>query len=207
MNLLALATALIVSMIRRNIHLRPVQIYLFSTLFFYIVAIFPSHTPEGGKLFDRIFNLSILFDITILYYYFQTLITQIRLKTWLLISYLIFMSMTFYFWLGPMHTFQKFWGTLYGLENLFITIPCIFYFYQIFRSEEIIDYKSNSHFFVMCGVFFFYGTTFPFYVSYKIMYEVTPELYSVLLTVNNILSAILFSTIIKAYLCPLPKEK
>ena len=204
---LTILAALIVSLIRKNKELRPVRLYIASSLLFGVIPLLITHTEEGRILHYELFNIAIIIDLSILYYYYQTLLYRPALRYTLFTCYTIFAGLVLYLWLGPMHTFQKFWVTLYGIDNLFMTIPGFLYFYQIFRSDEISDFKTNPNFFVVCGIIFFYGTTFPFYISYNMMYDVTPGLYRVFVIVNNLLSAILFITIIKAYLCPQPEQR
>jgi hypothetical protein len=207
LNALAILMALVLSITRKNKNLRPVQLYLLSSMLFFLITTIPEHTPFGKISHYRLANSSVLVEISILYYYFYTLLTRQRQRQWLVICFLAFTSLVLYFWLGPTHAFDRFWGTLYGLENLFITIPCFFYFYQVFKSDTVTDFKTNPHFFVVSGLLFFYATTFPFYITYKIMYVVTPDLFMGLVIINHILSLILYSTIIKAYLCPQPAQK
>ena len=207
LNALALVVAFLFSLIRKNKELRPIQFYLFFTMLFFFLALLKAQSATEGIDFYKLYNIGILVDLSTLYYYFHTLLTRRSQRRWLLICLIVFVCLALYFWLGPMHAFARFWGTLYGLENIFVTIPCFFYFYQVFNSDVITDFKTNPHFFVVCGLLFFYATTFPFYISYNIMYDVTPEILKNLVIVNNLLSLILYSTIIKAYLCPRPALK
>ena len=207
LNALALLFALALSLVRKHRELRPIQLYLLFSVLFLLFALIPDHTQSGKTSYYVMSNISVLIEITLLYYYFYTLLIRRNQRRWLFICFFIFISLTLFFWLGPMHAFTRFWGTLYGVENVFICIPCFLYFYQVFKSNTVTDFKTNPHFFVVSGVLFFYATTFPFYISYKIMYDVTPELFMGLVIVNHILSLILYSILIKAYLCPRPVLK
>jgi hypothetical protein len=207
LNALALITALVLSLVRRNRELRPIQLYLISSILPFLFAMSGDHATSGRTVYYKMSNISLLIEISILYYYFYTLLKQRGQRQWLFFCYFTFISLVLYFWLGPIHAFARFWGILYGIENIFICIPCFLYFYQVFKSDTVTDFKTNPHFFVVSGVLFFYATTFPFYISYKIMYDVTPVLFMGLVIVNHILSLILYSILIKAYLCPRPVLK
>ena len=155
LDILAVAVALIIGLVRKNKELRPVLLFVISSLIFDIVPFFFVHNQGGRTLHNEMFNISVVIELTILYYYYQTLLERPAFLYCLYTLYAIFSGLILYLWLGPMHTFKVFWVTLYGVENLFLTIPCFLYFYQLFRSDDAMDLKSNPHFFVVSGIIFF----------------------------------------------------
>jgi hypothetical protein len=192
---------------RNNRELNPIRFYLLESIISMVSMIFIPHTAFGLRIHHMEFNIFSFLDLSILYYYFRNLTQGRSLRRFLLGSFLTVAGICIYFWISPRFGISTFMPTLYGIQNLFITLPCLLYIYELFKSEEEVDLKTNPHFYIACGFLFFYATTFPFYMTYKTLYDITPEILHGLNSVQSFLSIILFFTILKAFLCPYPEQK
>ncbi len=199
---------LIISLIyRKNRKLNPIRFYLAESAVGIITTLFISQGEHGRRIYDMSGNLFSFLDLTVLYYYFRSLTESRILRRFLMGSYAIITGICIYFWMSQEYGITTFIPLLYGLENLFITIPCLLFIYELFKSEEEIDLKTNPHFYIACAFLFFYGATFPFYITYKTLYAETPAIAVVLSSVQIVLIIIMYVTIMKAFLCPYPEQK
>lgn len=191
----------------RNRELNPIRFYLLASIVFMTVIGLILNTVHNSRIHIKLFNIGAFLDISIIYYYFFSLAKVNSTRKFLLVSFLAVTSICIYFLLSPRFGLSAFMPVLYGIQNLFITIPCLIYIYELFKSEDEVDLKTNPHFYIACGFLFFYGTTFPFYMTYKKLYDITPEILLALNSVHTFLQIIMFLTILKGFLCPYPEQK
>ncbi len=97
-------------------------------------------------------------------------------------------------------------SSLYTIEALLLTIPCFYYFVELFNTPPTLSLKNEYSFWVSTGLLFFLIGTLPFSILenqlLKIDLILTKQLYSIFFIFYDIL----FIMIIKAYLCK-PTEK
>jgi hypothetical protein len=168
---------------------------------------FMPNTADGLRTKALLVNLSEFLDLAIIYFYFWQLMTGNTTRIILQSCFLVLTLICMYYWISPGHGWKTFMPVLFGIQDLFYTIPCLLYIFEIFKSEEDVDPKTNPHFYVACGLLFFNATTFPFHMSYKTLYDITPDILRVLNSVQASLSIITYFTIMKAFLCPYPERK
>ncbi len=60
-------------------------------------------------------------------------------------SYWIIIDKEFIFLFDPM---------LFGIEGILLLIPCLFYIFELLKSNLVIDLKSNPNFISTCGCYF-----------------------------------------------------
>jgi hypothetical protein len=201
-----LATVVISLIYRRNKKLNPIRFFLLESVAGLIATAMAPHTKAGVLAFNTTYNLFTFLDLVVLYYYLWCLITRRLLRKILLVSFTIIAGICVYFFANPRFGLTSFMPILYGMQNLFITLPCLLYFYELFNSEDDVDLRTNPHFYIACAVLFFYGATFPFFMAFKTLYDATPEMIDLLSTVENLLIAIMDFTILRAFLCPFPED-
>jgi hypothetical protein len=206
-NAVFLAVLLVSFIYRKNRELNPIRFYLAESLFNILMFFVIPHNGHGRGIYDISNNLFSFLDLTVLYYYFWSLTKSSTFSRILFGTYATISVLSLYFWISPRYGISTFMPILYGLQSLFITIPCLLYIYELFQSDEETGLKTNPHFYVACAFLFFYGATFPFYMSYETLYAVTPEIVMALSSIQSILVVIMYFTIIKAFLCPYPERK
>jgi hypothetical protein len=206
-NLVFLATVVVGWTHRKNRELQPIRYYLLESTVSILLTLVIMFSKSLRKYYYPESHFFALLDLTIWYYYFGSLLMKRNSRKILVACYLLILGIAAYYLFGILKGYEKINPTLFGLENLFITIPCFFYFYELFKSEEPVDLRNNPHFLIACAVIFFYSTTFPFYMTYETFYEVTPNLLHSLNAVEHVLLIIYDFVIIKAFLCPYPEQK
>jgi hypothetical protein len=95
--------------------------------------------------------------------------------------------------------------SLFGIENLFIIMPCLFYLYEMIKSDDIIDFKTDSNFMATCGILFYFSTTTPYFFGAYSLFKL--GLYEFFSLMNTVFYMLLFISFLKAYLCPIPERK
>ena len=63
---------------------------------------------------------------------------------------------------------------LYGFESLLIIIPCLFYIYELLKSNLLISLKSDANFISTCGLLFYFSISIPTYFSWYTLYYLSP---------------------------------
>jgi hypothetical protein len=94
-----------------------------------------------------------------------------------------------------------------GLEGILIIIPCLFYYSELLKSDFGVDFMSNDSFIIICGIFFYFSTTIPFYFFYFILFKISLSYYFFYVSFNLIMYSVFFVLLIKAYLCPYQEQK
>jgi hypothetical protein len=86
------------------------------------------------------------------------------------------------------------------IESLFILIPCLFYYYQLFVSQET-TLKNHPPFWVVTGILFYTSCSIPVFLLVDYINKNLSGYYNVVFSLNYVLYILLFSLFIKAYLC------
>lgn len=158
-------------------------------------------------LYNEACNLDVLVDISFIYFYFRSVLIGENLRKTLFVLYLAFVCLSLFLWFGPPHLFQSFISPFYGTCNLFIMIPCFFYFYEIFRSDFETNYKKDSNFYIVSAIFFVYGVTMPFYFGYNTIVPLSKSINEILGDINCIIWIIYYITLALAFTLPGPNNK
>jgi hypothetical protein len=90
---------------------------------------------------------------------------------------------------------------LYIIEDLFLLIPCVVYFVELFRSPPILKLLDEPSFWVVTGLFFFVVFTLPVTLLSGYLKKLSYELYVHFYAIVYLSYILLFLMICKAYLC------
>ena len=151
-------------------------------------------------------NLETIINLSLLYIFFAGVITRPFFRVSMLVMYISYLVACVIMWV-PLGHFKDFSGSLIGFNYFCIAIPCVFYFYDLLRSELETDLKKDPVFYVVCGIFCFYAVAVPFGITYKILYDATPWVMGFLITTSAVFDLVMKIFIIKAFLCPVPRLK
>ncbi len=101
------------------------------------------------------------------------------------------------------HIWNHYWPLhlVYCLESIILIIGCITYFHQIYMHPPQHRLKSSSHFWIVTGLVFYLICTIPITIASPYLVEKQHTLYLNLFSLIYIFYIILFSTIIRAFLC------
>jgi len=168
-NLLAMAATLGLSFYaQKNKELSLIGKYITVSLFLNIWLKIADYLPQN-IVYQNITGLSTniysVVEFSLIYLFLFRLITAAKFHTLLKIFYALFISISFAIWIGYKGSIFGNISPLYGLENILITTACFLYLFEILKSEEIIDFKSDPKFISVCGILFYFSITIPFFFS------------------------------------------
>lgn len=185
-----------------------VQLYIIFSLVFNVlfkVLEYFFDSDFSNRYISMLMKIYSIIEISLICLFLIRLVNRKKSKTvikTLYIFYISIWSIIFVFFKNAL--FFNF-SPMYGLENLFIVIACMLYIFEIVRSDEIIDLKSNSNFIAVSGIFFYFSISIPyFFIAYSATRLGLIQIFSLL---NLVFYILLFISLLKAYLCPLQKSR
>jgi hypothetical protein len=213
-NWLSLVTIIITFVIsllyqdRKN--LLPIQLYIIVSLVVNLTLNIFDILPLKStyKNIEQVsFNIYSLLEISLIYYFLFIRIKGKGFHITMLIAFLIFISICIVGWSLSNKLFFSFAPDLSGIEGLLITVACLFYIYEILKSDLHVDLKSDANFIVTCGILFYFSVSIPTYFSWFNLHYMAPGFQKIIILTNSIFYTILFISFMKAYLCPIPGRK
>ena len=206
LNVLVSITACIVATLyRHKKHLNLVRLYIYYSTVNLIVSLIFSAT-RSRTLYYELFNLEDLISTSFIYFYFRRLMIRESLRYTILVLYLVFAGLSIFLLFGPPALFKSFVPPFYGTTNLFITLPCFFYFYEIFRSDLETNYKKDPNFYIVSAIFLSYGVTMPFYFGYNTIFSLSKAGNEILGDVNLFIWLCFYIILIIAFILPSPEN-
>jgi hypothetical protein len=203
---LSIVASFIVSLKHREKKdLFPIQLYIIFSLATDVILealeIQPKNisTPEITNIVSNTYSV---LEISILFYFLSGIVRGKMFRILILLFFLIYLSICFFVWTGKHKAFYFIVPQLFGIENLFITITCLFYIYEVLKSDLAINFKSDPQFIVICGLLFYFSLMTPLSFSYFIWVKIAPELNQMVRILNMIFYSLLFFSFTKAFLCP-----
>lgn len=183
-----------------------------SHLFIYSLASFLQTTISvivfGKHIFGININLKaesislhifIVLELFCIYFFFlkTTIITGLGKKA-LPIFFIFFVYLYFLQWLKK-DDFLKNIGNTYFLESLFILFPCFIYLFQLFVKPPTLNLLNEPSFWFSAGLLIYFTLTLPsfFMINYLTLKSMQP----IINNMNFVGYCIVFSFLIRAYLC------
>jgi hypothetical protein len=209
-SLILTCIALFISIVRReNKYLFPIQLYI-------IICIIVPIVDLSYSLFANILSLSSLFalhniqtllEISLIYYFLHSRLRSQSFRNSIKIFIVVYIAFCLTFWIKKENSFFAFAPDLIGLEGLLISVPCLFYIYEILSNDMNTDLRSNSNFIVACGLLFYFSISIPIFFCWYVLYYLSPGSDKILTITNQIFFTILIVSFMKAYLCPVPDQQ
>jgi hypothetical protein len=175
---------------------------VYSSLFSPIVHYFTITKFNFVNYIDYFFILIELFIFT---NYFLKIITNKRVKKTLFIIAIAFIPYFFsemyfdkYF---PRSISERSQSRVYTVESLILLFPCFIYFYELFKKAPILDLKNEPSFWIVTGWSFFATCTLPYSLMENYLRDSHSTLMTQLYSVFYIFYTLLFTLVIRAYLC------
>ena len=190
--------------------LLPIQIYIFLSIVFNLIIKITDLLPQQNStsnIAHIAINVFSLLEISLIYYYLYFRIRGRRFRKTIVVFYLLYFTICGIFWNIKPNSFYSFAPHLFGIEGVLITIPCLFYIYEILRTDLKVNLYSNANFIVTCGILFYFSISIPTYLSWYNLYYLAPGFDKLLLLSNSIFYGILFISFMKAYLCNIQEQK
>ena len=190
-------------------NLAPIKLYIFVSIIANLVLNFFDIFLSKGyyRSIEQVaFNIYSILEIFLIFYFLFFRIKSKRLRTIMLISFLLYISIYISSWILNHKLFFSFIPEYLGLEGIIITICCLFYMFEILKSDIKIDLKSDSNFIATCGILFYFSLSIPTYFSWYNLRYFAPGFHQITILANSIFYSILFISFMKAYICPIPNQ-
>ena len=152
-------------------------------------------------------NIASILEISLIYNFLFVRIKSKKFRMSMVIFFIIFILTCTVIWVITKVGFYSFIPHILGIEGLFITIPCLFYIYEILKSDIQLNLNSDSNFIVTCGLLFYFSVSTPNYFSWYTLYYLSPGFIKILIISNIFCFIILNISFMKAYLCPAPVQQ
>lgn len=159
-----------------------------------------------GNFEQAVFNICCLLEISLIYYFLFNKIKGKWFKAIGSISFFLYISICISCWLLNDKIFYSFTPDLLGFEGLLITGYCLFYIYEILKSEVNTNLRTDANFIVTCGILFYFSLSVPTYFSWYNLHYLAPAFEKITIFANSIFYTMLFISFMKAYLCPIPNQ-
>jgi hypothetical protein len=178
--------------------------YVLLKSIFFVQASFPTNRKwaNASELADYIFTL---FEFLIFFTFFKKALFFNSHKKFLTVICYVFMFTGCAILLHDMFVSGKIRNSsanlLFNIQAIGLLIPSIFYYLEIFESKPILNLLNDSTFWVVTGLSFFMISTLPFSLLLNSFRKSNPSVFFKLFTLFYFFYIILFSMIIRAYLC------
>jgi len=211
LSLTVIIIAFIITLYYRNRNnLIPIKLYIIvSILANLVLNIFDSFFSKSPhrNIEQVAFNIYSLLEISLIYYFLFIRIKGKWFRTIMSISVFLYISICILYWLLNHKMFFFFTPDLLGIEGILITVFCLFYIYEILKSDINVDLKSDANFIATCGILFYFSLSIPTYFSWYNLHYLAPGFEKITILANSIFYTILFVSFMKAYICPIPNQK
>ena len=175
--------------------------------------------------------LSLIIDISTIYLYFFSyptrLVTKLDQLTWIIfvwgeygflcafiinnlsnrfrrsLSIAILISFYCNFIILPLFHFSEevLYVTFSALYTISLIIVSLFYFYELFHKNELVQVKNLPPFWAIVAILFYASCSFPIFLFQIFLFKKMPEYYNSIFSINYFLYCLLYLLFIKAYLC------
>jgi hypothetical protein len=193
---------------KNKLNLKPISLYVAISLVFNIFLKtneFFLSTQNQDKYISAAMNIYSWLEISILFYFLYCQIWSSKFRAIIITFFSVYLSLCTIIWtLSPAGIFRTI-PDLFGIENLFITTACLFYLYEIIKSDLVLDFKYDPKFIITCGILFYFSISIPvFFNGYNLKQMGFLNTFYLL---NNSFYMLLFISFIKAFLCPIQEQK
>lgn len=105
------------------------------------------------------------------------------------------------YWLGGTASAPNFYNwspQAFALESLLLIIPCLFYFYELFKLLHPVKLNDHPSFWVVTGILFYNSCSIPLFLLLPFIKNNLPSYYEIFISLNNILYGIFFLLLTRA---------
>jgi hypothetical protein len=199
--MMATLAALVVSLRYYNRHkdLRIFTYYIFFSLLQDLTEFF-ANAVKMDKITSRIIlasseNAFILFEFIVCNYFILQHLSSARRRMSVKVNALIFFC--FLLSLGVMYYKVIYLHTFFIFEAIFLVLPCLLYFYELFVNVRPVPLKNQPSFWIITGILFLNACSVPMLLTLGLLGKYSHAAFFL----NFILYSIFFILIIRVYLC------
>jgi hypothetical protein len=193
--------ALVVSLRYYNRH-RDLRIFTYYILFSLLQSLtdFFVHGAKLDEITSRIIlasfeNVFMLFEFIVCSYFILQHLISGRRRRAVKVNALIYFC--FLLWVGGRHYKAIYMNTFFFYESIFLVLPCLLYFYELFLYIRPEPLKNQPSFWIITGILFLNASSIPMLLTAGLLGNYSAAAFCL----NFILYSILFILIIRAYLC------
>jgi hypothetical protein len=161
-----------------------------------------------GTYFQLLNNLTVgivgesilsVIEFIIFCIYLYRAISSHRMRAIIKFFYWTFPALLFFAWIK--------WKRLdmptlaYVLDALYLIVPCLVYFYELFTTSKLLFLKNHPSFWIVTGILFYNSCTIPLFLLTGYFARKAPSYEHLISSLNYILYSILYLLFIRAYLC------
>jgi hypothetical protein len=156
----------------------------------------------NGELLENISeNLFLLVEFALLTNFLLDSIISRKKRMLTMIGGSIFLIFTSFIWVVPRFPLPGLFNDfppLFAIESLFLIIPCIFYFYELFKLLIPPNLKTHPPFWVATGILFYNSCSIPLFLLIPIFRHRFPEYALATYSLNYILYGTFFILLTRA---------
>jgi hypothetical protein len=193
--------ALVVSLRYYNRH-KDLRIFTYYILFSFLQSLeeFFVHSMIPDKITLRIIlasseNAFMLFEFIVCNYFILQHLSSARRRTAVKVNALIYFC--FLLSVGVRHYKSIYLSTFFFLESIFLVLPCLLYFYELFVNIHPEPLKNEPPFWIISGILFLNACSIPMLLTVGLLGKYSIAAFSL----NFVLYSIFFILIIRAYCC------
>jgi hypothetical protein len=199
--MMATLAALVVSLRYYNRH-KDLRIFTYYILFSFLddLTEFFAQLGKLDSITSRTINASfenafMLFEFIVCNYFILQHVSSSKRRLAVKVNALIYFC--FLLWVGVTHYKDIYQHTFFSFEAIFLVLPCLLYFYELFVTVRPAPLKNQPSFWIITGILFLNACSVPMLLTLGLLGKYR----SAAFCLNFILYSILFILIIRAYLC------
>jgi hypothetical protein len=186
----------------------PVLIWLFVPIYVLALAVeVAGHIllPKGVNTI-LYYHLYQIFEALFLFIYYYLLFKEQFQKKIVSVMLVLYVAAVVYWYIIPPSLLHVPVRYEFVVEAIFISVLSCIYLYQLYRSDDEIDFTKNPHFWINIANLIFYSGDMIFMWSRDFLNQNFRDVFGKLSYISYILNLFLYITYIKAFLCS-TKEK
>jgi hypothetical protein len=144
-------------------------------------------------------GLFLIVEFIIFCIYLYNAISSRRMRAIMKFFYWTFLALLLFSWIK--------WKSIdvpqlaYVVEALYLIVPCLVYFYELFTGSKLVFLKSHPSFWIVTGILFYNSCSLPLFLLIEYFNRKAPTYANILFSLNYILYSILYLLFLRAYLC------
>lgn len=180
---------------------RQLRVFLWYTLFslvedaadYYRQWSYNAHLPK--MISGGVANAFMLFEFLTCIYFIRMHVSSVLRRRVIMIDAVIYLAFVLYCFIRARQTLYT--PIFFFFESLFLIVPCLVYFYELFLDINLLPLKNQPAFWIITGILFLNCFEIPLLLTegeLGIYHEVAFSL-------NFVLYILFFSLLIRAYIC------
>lgn len=182
------------------------RLFSVNLAFVFVMETIAVWMANNGKYNVQLYNILSSIEIMFFLWFFMQIIDNTAVKRIIKITIIIYPLIV----LANKFLVQK--GLQYhsltaGLGGLLVVVAAVYYFFELFDSDKIINLVREPAFWISSGLLFFYSCSFPLFTLITFFYSPSDSIIFYLADISSVLNILLYSSFIVAFLCRIKIRK